>query len=64
MFESLAAGSAYDRLGAISPTAHYDPSAILVNAEYDVAGAAVLLAATGGLVLLAALRFRRIDLAG
>jgi ABC-2 type transport system permease protein len=64
MFESLAASSEYDRAGSISPTAHYDPSAILVNAEYDLVGAAVLLAATAALVLLAALRFRRADLDG
>ncbi|WP_123621415.1 ABC transporter permease [Halorubrum sp. CSM-61] len=64
MFESLAASSEYDRAGSISPTAHYDPSAVLVNAEYDLVGAAVLLAATAALVLLAVVRFRRADLAG
>ncbi|WP_435093839.1 ABC transporter permease subunit [Halorubrum sp. N11] len=64
MFESLAASSEYDRLGAISPTAHYDPSAVLVNAEYDVGGAVVLLAATATLMLVAVLQFRRADLAG
>jgi len=64
MFESLAAGSEYDRAGAVSPTTHYDPSTILVSAEYDLVGAVVLLAATAALVLLAAVRFRRADLAG
>jgi len=34
-----------------------------VNAEYDTAGAAVLFTATLALVLLAAFRFRRVDLA-
>ncbi|ACM56423.1 hypothetical protein [Halorubrum lacusprofundi] len=63
MFDSLAASSEYARVGSISPTAHYDPSALLVNAEYDTAGAAVLFTATLALVLLAAFRFRRVDLA-
>jgi len=62
MFDSLAATSEYDWAGSLSPTAHYDPSAVLVNAEYDVGGAAVLLAATVALVVLATLRFQRIDL--
>jgi ABC-2 type transport system permease protein len=64
MFDSLAASSEYDWAGSISPTAHYDPSVVLVNAEYDAVGAAVLLAVTAALVLLAMLRFRRVDLAG
>ncbi len=64
MFESLAASTEYDWAGRISPTAHYDPSAVLVNAEYDLVGAGTLLAATLALVALAAVRFGRTDLTG
>jgi len=62
MFESLASVSEYDRLGAVSPTAHYDPSAVLVAGEYDWGGGAVLLAVTLALVTVAVVRFGRADL--
>ena len=62
MFESLASVSEYDWLGAVSPTAHYDPSAVLVAGEYDWAGGAVLLAVTLALVTVAVVRFGRADL--
>jgi len=64
MLESVAAASEYDWIGWVSPTAHYDPSAVLVLAEYDFTGAGVLLAAAIGLILLAAIRFGRMDLTG
>jgi len=64
MFESMTALTEYDWLGAVSPTAHYDPSAILVRAEYDWVGGAVLLAATVVVVAVATYRFERMDLTG
>ena len=64
MFESLVASTDYRWLGDLSPTAHYDPSGILVLGEYDPTGAAVLLAAAVGLVALAVVRFRLADLTG
>jgi ABC-2 type transport system permease protein len=54
----------YEWLGQVSPTAYYDPTAILVHNEYDLVGAAVLLAATVVLVAVAAVLFRRKDLDG
>ncbi|QUO46667.1 MULTISPECIES: ABC transporter permease subunit [Halorubrum] len=64
MFESVVASTDYAEAGDLSPTAHYDPSAVLVLGEYDLTGAAVLLAATTVLVALAVVRFRRADLSG
>ncbi|CDK38871.1 uncharacterized protein BN903_165 [Halorubrum sp. AJ67] len=64
MFESVAASTDFAALGDASLTAHYDPSAVLVLGEYDLTGAATLLAATGVLVVLAVVRFRRADLSG
>ncbi|MGM0372294.1 MAG: ABC transporter permease [Halobacteriota archaeon] len=48
-------------VGALSPTRYYDPAAILVDGEYDVAGALILLAATLLLVIASAEWFRRRD---
>ncbi|MFC4989246.1 ABC transporter permease subunit [Saliphagus infecundisoli] len=48
-------------IGGISPTAYYDPSAILVDGSHDLGGAVVLLGATTALVVLASIRFRRAD---
>ena len=64
MFESVAASTEFSALADVSPTAHYDPSAILVLGEYDLTGAAVLLAATAVLVAVGVVRFRRADVAG
>jgi len=64
MFESLAAVSDHDWIGTVSPTAHYDPSAVLVAGKYDWTGGVILLVATAVLVTIAAVRFSRIDLTG
>jgi ABC-2 type transport system permease protein len=53
LVESLSAATDYDWVGYVSPTAHYDPSAILVNGQYDWTGAGVLLAASVVLVAVA-----------
>ena len=41
---------------------YFDPTAILVDGTYDLAGAGVLLAAAVALVLVSQLRFARMDL--
>lgn len=51
MVDSVATGTDYEVIGALGPTRYYDPTAVLVHGEYDLAGAAILVAAT--LVLLA-----------
>lgn len=62
LIESVAASTDdLEWLGTISPTHYYDPTAILVEGSYDLAGAAVLLAATAALLLAARYRFRRMD---
>ncbi|WP_132057738.1 ABC transporter permease subunit [Halorussus amylolyticus] len=48
-------------LGAMSPTRYYDPTGVLVGGEYDLAGAAILLAMTAALVAVSAWWFRRRD---
>ncbi|MFW5965339.1 MAG: ABC transporter permease [Halodesulfurarchaeum sp.] len=48
-------------IGALSPTRYYDPAAIIVDGEYDLAGALVLLAAAMALVIASAEWFRRRD---
>jgi ABC-2 type transport system permease protein len=62
--ESVVASTDYAAVGDLSPTAHYEPSAVLVSGEYDLTGAAALLAAVAVLVALAVVRFRRADLFG
>ena len=41
---------------------YFDANAILLDGTYDVAGAAILLAATVALVALSQLRFIRMDI--
>lgn len=60
--DSITTDSEYDWLGAISPTRYYDPTAILVNSEYDVGGAMILLVATAVIVVGATEWFRRRDI--
>ncbi len=59
--ETVTAESDLEWLGALSPTRYYDPGAIVVDGEYDLAGALVLLAATVLLVIGSAEWFRRRD---
>lgn len=62
LVDSVTAGTDVDWLGALSPTRYYDPTAILVRSEYDLAGALVLLGATLVLLALARTVFVRRDL--
>ncbi len=62
LVESVAASTDYAWLGLASPTRYYDPTAILVHGEYDLVGAAVLVAAGAVLVAAAVGYFRRVDI--
>jgi ABC-2 type transport system permease protein len=62
LIDSLSLSTDYDEVGAISPTRYYDPTEILVEAEYDPLGAGILCLAAVGLVGLAVLIFRRADI--
>lgn len=55
-------GSDISWLGALGPARYYDPVAVLALSEYDFGGAALLLLATVALLLVAAVRFREVDL--
>jgi len=54
LVDSVSAGTDVAWLGTLSPSRYYDPTAVLVSSEWDLAGAGVLLAAA--LVLLATSR--------
>lgn len=62
LVESVAMSADLEWLAAISPTHYYDPTAILVNAEYDWAGAVILIAVSVVLVVVSLARFKRMDL--
>lgn len=61
MFESVTAAAELAWLGAVSPMAHYDPTAVLVHGEYDLVGAGLLLAMSIILVAGSAWHFGRRD---
>ncbi|MFB6072100.1 MAG: ABC transporter permease subunit [Halobacterium sp.] len=61
LLESVVAGSAYAWAGAVAPMRYYDPTAILVNGQYDLAGAAVLTGAALALVVASQWYFARRD---
>ncbi|WP_224448369.1 ABC transporter permease [Haloprofundus salilacus] len=63
LLETVTANTDFEWVGALAPTRYYDPTAILVNGEYGLVGAAVLLGATVLLVAVARAWFRRRDLA-
>jgi len=59
MIESVVVGTDFEAIGALSPTRYFDPTAILVDGQYDLAGGAILLAATVALVLASQVWFSR-----
>jgi len=61
LLDSVSAGTDYELLGALSPTRYFDPTAVLVSGEYDLAGTAVLLAMTGLLLAISMVVFERRD---
>jgi ABC-2 type transport system permease protein len=62
LLDSVTAGTDGDWLGALSPSRYYDPTAVLVQGEYDLAGAGVLLAAAVVLVAASRAYFARKDI--
>ncbi|WP_224333472.1 hypothetical protein [Haloprofundus halobius] len=63
LLETVTANTDFEWVGALAPTRYYDPTAILVDGEYGLVGAVVLLAAAGVLVAVARAWFRWRDLA-
>jgi ABC-2 type transport system permease protein len=62
LVDSLVTGTDFEWLGSLSPSRFYDPSAILVEGEYDLLGALVLAEAAVLLLVLSLLVFQRRDL--
>jgi ABC-2 type transport system permease protein len=62
LLETLLVGTDYEALGVLAPMNYFDPTAILVEGNYDLAGGVILLAATGVLVLASEWRFTRMDI--
>lgn len=62
LLESVLDVTDYAWVGAVTPTRYLDPSAILIEGQYDLVGAVVLLAATMLLVELSCRAFERRDL--
>ncbi|WP_340100863.1 ABC transporter permease subunit [Salinibaculum salinum] len=62
LIDSVVTNTDFADLGVLSPTRYYDPAAVLVQSEYDLAGAAILLVATMLLVGASRAYFRRKDI--
>ncbi len=62
LIDSVVTNTEFADLGALSPTRYYDPAAVLVQSEYDLAGAAILLVATVVLVGVSRAYFQRKDI--
>jgi ABC-2 type transport system permease protein len=62
LLESVTARTDYESVGALTLQRYYDTAPVLTEGEYDLAGAAVLLAVTAVLLALAAWWFGRRDL--
>ncbi|SEW25964.1 ABC-2 type transport system permease protein [Halobacterium jilantaiense] len=61
LLESLLTSTDYAWVGAVAPMRYFDPTAILVDGIYDVAGAAILAVGTVVLVAVSQLYFRQTD---
>lgn len=61
LFESVLADTDFESLGAVTPMRYYDPTAVLVDGQYDLAGGALLLAAAAVLVVVSQQWFARKD---
>ncbi|EMA52874.1 ABC transporter permease subunit [Halococcus thailandensis] len=62
LLETVFIGTDYEILGIVAPMNYIDPTAILVDGSYDLAGGAILLAAAAVLVLVGLVRFGRMDI--
>jgi len=62
MLQSLVASTDFEWLGNLAPMAYIDPNEVLIEGTYDLASAAILLAAAVVLVALSQFRFTRMDI--
>ena len=62
LVDSVVTDTDFAALGALSPTRYYDPTAVLVQSEYDVLGAAILLGAAVVLLAISRAAFQRKDI--
>ena len=62
LLQSVVSATDFDWLANLAPMAYFDPNDILLDGSYDIAGAAVLLAATVALIAISQLRFIRMDI--
>jgi ABC-2 type transport system permease protein len=62
LVESVVAGTDFEVLGVLSPTRYYDPTAILVESDWDPAGAVVLCGMAAVLLTASTVYFRRKDI--
>ncbi|WP_256685630.1 ABC transporter permease subunit [Halococcus qingdaonensis] len=62
LLETVFIGTDYEILGIVAPMNYIDPTAILVDGSYDLAGGAILLVAAVVLVLVGLVRFGRMDI--
>lgn len=62
LLETVFIGTDYEILGIVAPMNYIDPTAILVDGSYDLAGGAILLVAAAVLVLVGLVRFGRMDI--
>jgi ABC-2 type transport system permease protein len=60
--ESLVTDTDLEAVGVVSPSRYVDPNAVLIDGEYALADATVLVVATVALVALAVAVFRRTDI--
>jgi ABC-2 type transport system permease protein len=63
LVDSVVTNTEFAVLGALSPTRYYDPAAVLVESQWDVTGALLLLIAALALLLLGRTLFQRKDIA-
>lgn len=62
LIETVLVGTDYEDLGVLAPMNYFDPTEILVDSTYDLAGGAILLVAAVVFVLVGQLQFRRMDI--
>jgi ABC-2 type transport system permease protein len=62
LVESVVSDTDYEALGTVAPMRYYDPGAILVDGQYDVAGAALLFVVAVALVVASQQWFQRKDI--
>ena len=63
LLESVVIGTDFEVIGNLAPMHYLNPTAILLNSEYDLVAAGILLAATIVLILASQVWFARKDVA-